>query len=664
MADVKPRIVLTAVNNTQQVFDQVKRGLTSISETAAAMPAKFGTVGTAIAAAFSVASMKGAIDMLDRLDDIAEKTGISVERFSQLRYAGEAAGTSQEQLATGLRKLSKEMAEAVAGNKQAAEAFQALNIQLLDANGKMRAADQVLEDLAATFSGWENGPEKSAWAVQLFGKSGEDLIPVLNLGRQGIRSMSDEAQALGVTFSGEVAKAAAEFNDNLTKIRMASEAAAVSLGGPLVQALAGVSTQFIEARRNGEGFLLMISRLTTQLPEVPAMMQGLPMFRALATAQSIGNALNAPKTTADIQAYVNGLSAAGAGGGRGFVNPPVLPPRLPQAGDNKARSKDDDPTKTGIYRQALKDAEDRQKRRIDEDKAIADMLRDRYVSAQQAASKLLETQRSQLEELRFEASLVGATNHERERAVLIRQNELALQQALIDATEQDRDALRQRNAELLNEQLLALEKKQRLEIHAQVAEEERQAAIQRTRTIADSIEEGILRGSRAGLSIMDILRQELVAQWSRTVLRPLINPIAQAGNDVLGGVFKRGGLDSIMFPGGGYGGGVSLGQVLQGGFGTGNGFGNLDLGGFFADGGRPPVGMASVVGERGPEMFVPDRPGTIIPNHKLGGTTVVVSPTIHIDSRADAAQVEASVRRAIDQSQRELLDTLERQGRL
>ena len=45
----------------------------------------------------------------------------------------------------------------------------------------------------------------------------------------------------------------------------------------------------------------------------------------------------------------------------------------------------------------------------------------------------------------------------------------------------------------------------------------------------------------------------------------------------------------------------------------------------FADGGRPPVGRPSIVGERGPELFMPDRAGTIIPNHALGSTTVIVN---------------------------------------
>ena len=46
--------------------------------------------------------------------------------------------------------------------------------------------------------------------------------------------------------------------------------------------------------------------------------------------------------------------------------------------------------------------------------------------------------------------------------------------------------------------------------------------------------------------------------------------------------------------------------------------------GSFANGGNPPVGRASLVGERGPELFVPNRAGTIIPNHALGGSTNVV----------------------------------------
>ena len=55
----------------------------------------------------------------------------------------------------------------------------------------------------------------------------------------------------------------------------------------------------------------------------------------------------------------------------------------------------------------------------------------------------------------------------------------------------------------------------------------------------------------------------------------------------------------------------------------------------FANGGRPPVGRPSVVGERGPELFVPDRAGTIIPNNQLGGSTNVV---VNVDASGSAVE--------------------------
>ena len=55
----------------------------------------------------------------------------------------------------------------------------------------------------------------------------------------------------------------------------------------------------------------------------------------------------------------------------------------------------------------------------------------------------------------------------------------------------------------------------------------------------------------------------------------------------------------------------------------------------FANGGRPPVGRASIVGEKGPELFVPDRAGTIIPNNQLGGSTNVV---VNVDASGSAVE--------------------------
>ena len=77
-----------------------------------------------------------------------------------------------------------------------------------------------------------------------------------------------------------------------------------------------------------------------------------------------------------------------------------------------------------------------------------------------------------------------------------------------------------------------------------------------------------------------------------------------------------------------------------GGGGAGGGFGvtpatsGLDFSGAFANGGRPAVGKAALVGERGPELFVPDRAGTIVPNHAMGGANV----TVNVDASGSSVE--------------------------
>jgi lambda family phage tail tape measure protein len=81
-----------------------------------------------------------------------------------------------------------------------------------------------------------------------------------------------------------------------------------------------------------------------------------------------------------------------------------------------------------------------------------------------------------------------------------------------------------------------------------------------------------------------------------------------------------------------------FGMYASGGFGTGNAYGNADLGGFLADGGSANANTPYVVGERGPELFVPRSSGTVIPNHALagaGGTTMVTNNYINaIDTKS------------------------------
>lgn len=254
-ANTETKIVINGEDRTRTAFKSVQSNFEALQGKVSGFVGKAGAVGAAVAGMVAslgaIEKIKGAIDILDRLDDWAEKSGIAVERLSELRFAGEAVGTPIDALASGITKLNKSIVEAAGGNKEAAATFKALGIEVKNADGSLRSNDEVLADMAERFAGYEDGAAKAALAQRVFGKSGEEMIPLLNQGRDGLAKLRTEAQQLGAIYSGELAKEAAAFNDNLTKIRLGSEAAAVALSGPLIEGLSKASAAFLEAKKNG-----------------------------------------------------------------------------------------------------------------------------------------------------------------------------------------------------------------------------------------------------------------------------------------------------------------------------------------------------------------------------------------------------------------------------
>lgn len=247
----KAEIILQAKDQTQAAFAAVSRSMDGITSKASAIKGGLAGIGVGIAAAFAFEQFKGAVDLLDSLDDLAEKTGISAEKLGELRFAGEATGTPLDALTSGISRLSKQMAEAAGGNKEAIATFKTLGVEVKNADGTLRDSDEVLGDLADKFASYEDGAAKAALAQRIFGKSGAEMIPLLNQGRQGIADLKTEAEQLGVVIDGRTAKAAATFNDNLTKIKLSAEGSAVTIAGPLIQSLANLSDKFLEARKSG-----------------------------------------------------------------------------------------------------------------------------------------------------------------------------------------------------------------------------------------------------------------------------------------------------------------------------------------------------------------------------------------------------------------------------
>lgn len=190
---------------------------------------KFGkTAGVAVAAAVTAATaavtalgvaVKGVIDYADEMDKAAQKFGVPIEDLTRLKYAAEMSNVSFEALGTGLRKLAQNMHSTAAdGTGKAAEAFEMLGIKVETANGNLRSQSEVMGDLAEKFATMPDGAQKTALAMGIFGKSGADLIPILNEGKAGLKALTDEADRFGLVIGQETAHQADRFNDNLEKM--------------------------------------------------------------------------------------------------------------------------------------------------------------------------------------------------------------------------------------------------------------------------------------------------------------------------------------------------------------------------------------------------------------------------------------------------------------
>lgn len=216
-------------------------------------------VGAAIGAAFvagvGAASVlvKQAIDSADAMSKMAQKAGIAVESLSTLAFAAQLSDVDVGTLQMSMVKLAKGMSDATMGTGEAMKGFDALGINVKDAAGNLKSSDSIMSEVAAKFAGMEDGANKTALAVSIFGRSGADLIPMLNSGADGLKEMQDEARALGLELDGSTSKAAELFNDNLTRLNTVKNGFANQIMKAMLPALNGMTNSMVESAKSAGG---------------------------------------------------------------------------------------------------------------------------------------------------------------------------------------------------------------------------------------------------------------------------------------------------------------------------------------------------------------------------------------------------------------------------
>ena len=152
----------------------------------------------------------------DEIEKTSQKVGLSYKAYQKWDYAMKICGTEMSSCAVGLKTLTNTFDDAISGSSSATEKFERLGLSIDDLRGLSR------EDLFATvvtaLQNVEGETEKAALANDLFGRSGQDLAPLLNLTADELGELMDEAEAYGIVMSDDAVKASAAFEDSLTKL--------------------------------------------------------------------------------------------------------------------------------------------------------------------------------------------------------------------------------------------------------------------------------------------------------------------------------------------------------------------------------------------------------------------------------------------------------------
>lgn len=213
--------------------------------------------------------------------------GGSVEDASRMAGALRLSGVDADKATTGLRKFSQNIVDN-------SDAMIALGVATTDASGKIRPTGDVLKEVADRFKGMENGAEKTALSVALFGRSGMDMIPFLNRGSEGIAALEEQTAKYGMTLSQVDADNLKKFNAAQREMSMATDGAKASLGKALMPTLTAFQEQLAQ----------IIPPLTTAL---------IPAFKAVGEVaglafQQLAN--NMPAVTEGVRSFAMWLSGA------------------------------------------------------------------------------------------------------------------------------------------------------------------------------------------------------------------------------------------------------------------------------------------------------------------------------------------------------------------
>lgn len=190
----------------------------------------------------------------DEVAKTADRLGIGIERFQELRYAAGQSGIEADKFTMAMTKLNTNVGLAARGTGEAGKVFEALGINVRDSEGRVRSIGDLLPELADKFKMIEEPAVAAAAAAALFGeRNGSKMLTLLREGSTGIEELSAQARRLGLIIGEDAARQGEVFGDTMDDLKLAITGVRNIIGTALIPRLIELAKQFTDLVVQNQG---------------------------------------------------------------------------------------------------------------------------------------------------------------------------------------------------------------------------------------------------------------------------------------------------------------------------------------------------------------------------------------------------------------------------
>lgn len=197
--------------------------------------------GSAVAGSALVGVASKSASTADNIDKMSQRLGLSRKSFQELDFVLSQSGVDINSFQTGMKSLLSNMDKCNEGNETAIANFNKLGVSVTDASGNLRSQEDVLKDTIIAFQAMEDSAEKSRLAQEIFGKQGQEILPLLNSEAGTFEELTKKANELGLVLSDETVDAGVKLTDTIDQMKRSLAAVGTNLGAavmPIVQQFA------------------------------------------------------------------------------------------------------------------------------------------------------------------------------------------------------------------------------------------------------------------------------------------------------------------------------------------------------------------------------------------------------------------------------------------